>query len=221
MSPIYLSELTGGKTTETARKRYNRIAPVYDLMESIIEIAGYSKWRGLLWSKVEGTIILEVGVGTGKNFPYYPAHAEITAIDFSERMLERAKDKAERQKIRVNLKQMDVQALEFHDDVFDTVVGSFVFCSVPDPVRGFTEVMRVCKPGGKAIFLEHVISANRILAWLMNIANPLVVRIMGANINRQTVDNVAKSGLVLERVTDLNGGGIFKLIEARKKALPR
>ncbi|HIE17421.1 MAG TPA: methyltransferase domain-containing protein [Dehalococcoidia bacterium] len=206
------------KTTGIVRNRYNRIAPVYDLMESVIEIAGYNRWRGLLWSKVEGIIILEVGVGTGKNFPYYPAHAEITAIDFSERMLERARDKAEKQRIRVNLKQMDVQALEFDDDVFDTVVASFVFCSVPDPVRGFKEVMRVCKPEGKAVFMEHVISANRILGWLMNIANPFVVRIIGANINRQTVDNVAKSGLILEHVTDLNGSGIFKLVEARKKS---
>lgn len=209
---------TETRSTEIARSRYNRIAPVYDLMEGIIEIAGYSKWRELLWSRVEGACILEIGVGTGKNFPYYPAHAEVTAIDFSEKMLERAKDRAERQKVRVQLQRMDVQHLEFKNNTFDTVVASFVFCSVPDPIRGLKEVERVCKPKGKVVLLEHVLSANRILAWLMNVANPVVVRIMGANINRRTVENVATSGLMIEQVTDL-GAGIFKLIEARKKLL--
>jgi ubiquinone/menaquinone biosynthesis C-methylase UbiE len=131
-------------------------------------------------------------------------------------MLKRAKDKASKQKVKVHLQQMDVQNLKFEDNTFDTVVASFVFCSVPDPVRGLMEVERVCKPGGKVVLLEHILSTNRIVAWLMNLANPLVVRMVGANINRQTVANVTKNGLVVEQITDL-GAGIFKLIEARKK----
>jgi ubiquinone/menaquinone biosynthesis C-methylase UbiE len=202
------------QTTETARKRYDRIAPVYDLMEGLVERSRYSKWRELLWSKVEGSKILEVGVGTGKNFPYYPAHTEITAIDFSEKMLIRAREKAKRHKVRVDLQQMDVQNLRFEDHAFDTVVATFVFCSVPGPMKGLVEIGRVCKPGGKVLLLEHVLSANRILAWLMNLVNPVVVRIMGPNINRQTVENVMNSGLNVEKVTDL-AVGIFKLIEAR------
>ncbi len=185
-------------------------------MEGLIERSRYGKWREFLWSKMEGINILEVGVGTGKNFPYYPSDAEITAVDFSNRMLQRAKDRASTQKVKVRLQQMDVQHLEFRDNTFDTVVASFVFCSVPDPIRGLMEVKRVCKPEGKVLLLEHVLSANRILSWLMNVANPLVVRLVGANINRQTVANVVKSGLVVEQVTDL-GAGIFKLIEARKR----
>jgi len=207
---------TESKGTEVAKRRYDRIAPLYDRMEGLIERSRYSKWRELLWSKVEGTHILEVGVGTGKNFPFYPPDEEITAIDFSKKMLERAEDRASKQKVKVSLQKMDVQNLEFEDNTFDTVVASFVFCSVPDPVRGLMEVERVCKPGGKVVLLEHVLSANRILGWLMNLANPLVVRMIGANINRRTAENVAKSGLAVEQVTDL-GAGIFKLIEARKQ----
>ena len=208
---------TDVKANEAAIRRYNRIAPLYDLMESAMEGFGYARWRKLLWSKAAGIDILEVGVGTGKNFPYYPASAEVTAVDFSKGMLERAKARSDRKKVKVHLRQMDVQNLEFDDDSFDTVVASFVFCSVPDPVRGLEEIRRVCRPGGKVILLEHVLSANRVLGWLMNLANPLVVRVMGANINRRTVDNVARSGLTVEKVTDL-GAGIFKLIEARKTA---
>jgi len=207
------------KTTEVARKRYDRLAVFYDASEAIVERLGYSRWRKLLWSKVEGSGILEIGVGTGKNFPYYPSHVEMTAIDFSSRMLKRARDKARKQELQVQLQQMDVQDLSFEDNVFDTVIASFVFCSVPDPVRGLIETERVCKPGGKVVLLEHVRSANRILGRLMDFANPLVVRMMGVNINRPTVNNVIKSGLVVQRVTDL-GAGIFKLIEAEKEAPP-
>jgi ubiquinone/menaquinone biosynthesis C-methylase UbiE len=203
------------KTTETARRTYDRVAPVYDVMEGLIESSRYSKWRKLVWDKVEGTKILEIGVGTGKNFPYYPKDADITAIDFSDRMLSRGRKRAERLGTKVHLEKMDVQHLTFEDGSFDSVVASFVFCSVPDPVKGLQEVKRVCKAGGKVILLEHVLSANRILAWFMNLANP-IARAMGPNINRQTVENVEKSGLRLEKVTDL-AAGIFKLIEARKE----
>jgi ubiquinone/menaquinone biosynthesis C-methylase UbiE len=129
-------------------------------------------------------------------------------------MLSRAREKAQKHGLKVHLFRMDVQNLEFEDNTFDTVVASFVFCSVPDPVRGLMEVERVCKPGGKVVLLEHVLSANRILAWVMNLANPLIVRTIGANINRRTVENVANSGLKVEKVTDL-AAGVFKLIEVR------
>jgi len=206
---------SGDRATKAAQRRYDRLAPFYDLSETLLEKGRYSSWRALLWSKVEGECILEVGVGTGKNFPYYPPHQKIVAVDLSQRMLQRAKAKADGQPVEVALALMDVQNLAFPNDTFDSVVASFVFCSVPDPVRGLGEVRRVLKPGGKAIFLEHVLSSNSIIAWLMNFANPAVVRMIGANINRRTAENVARGGLVVERVTDL-WVGIFKLIEARK-----
>ncbi|MEE8420797.1 MAG: methyltransferase domain-containing protein [Dehalococcoidales bacterium] len=207
------------KDTEATQKRYDRIAPVYDLMEGLVERSSYAKWREMLWRRVEGEKILEIGVGTGKNFPYYPAETEITAVDFSARMLQRARRKAERETMAVRLEQMDVQHLEFADGTFDTVVATFVFCSVPDPVLGLQEIERVCKPGGKVILLEHVLSDNRRLAWWMNLVSPLVSGTMGPHINRRTVENVGRSGLVVERVTDL-AFGIFKLIEARKQSSP-
>ena len=191
--------------TDVTRKRYDRIAPVYDLMEVLVEQSRFGKWRELLWSKVEGEKILEVGVGTGKNFPYYPADKAITAIDISEKMLGKARRKADSQYVKVNLLQMDAQNMTFEDAAFDSVAGTFVFCSVPDPLKGLREVARVTRPGGQVLLLEHVLSANRIIAGIMNLFNPLVVTVMGPNINRKTVETVAGSGLEVEKVTDLAG----------------
>lgn len=202
--------------TETIRRRYDRRARLYDFMETGLESLWLSRWRRWQWSRVKGHEILEIGVGTGKNLRYYPAGSEVTAIDFSEPMLSRARRKAAKLTVEARLIQMDVQKLDFADGVFDTVAATFVFCSVPDPVLGLKEVARVCKPGGKVILLEHVLSANPLLSWLMNVANPVIVRLSGVNINRRTVENVAKSELTIEKVTDL-GLGIVKLIEARKQ----
>ena len=207
---------TRDKATENAKRRWNRTAVFYDLMMALIERLRLSKYRALLWSRVESSRVLEIGVGTGKNFPYYPADAEMTAVDFSEKMLERAKDRAKKQKVKVHLQQMDVQNLDFADNTFDTVAATLVFCSIPDPVRGIKEVERVCKPGGKVVLLENNFSSIPILGWFVKLVNPLAARMIGADFNRHPEENVAKSGLKVERVTNL-GRGLWKLIEARKK----
>jgi ubiquinone/menaquinone biosynthesis C-methylase UbiE len=199
------------KITEAVKRRCNRIAPFYDLLVG----RAPDKWWELLWSKVEGNKILEVGVGTGKSFPFYPPGAEVTAIDFSIRMLVRARAKAQKHGVKVRLLEMDVQNIEFEDNMFNTVVASLVFCSVPCAVRGLMEVNRVCKPGGGVVLLEHVLSENCIAARLMNLFNPLVFWLVGDNINRKTVQDVADSGLAVEHVAEL-AAGIFKLIEAKK-----
>ena len=164
---------------------------------------------------MEGMYILEVGVGTGKNMPYYPPGAHVTAIDLSERMLSRARRRAEMLRVAVDLRQMDVQQLAFPSESFDAVVASFVFCSVPDPILGLREVARVCKPKGEVRLLEHMRARNRALGLMMDLVNPLAVRMSGANINRPTVRNVESAGLTVVSVEDLARQGIFRLIVAR------
>jgi phosphatidylethanolamine/phosphatidyl-N-methylethanolamine N-methyltransferase len=202
------------KATDRTRARYQRIAPFYDSMEGAAERRVHHL-RPHLWSMVRGPKVLEVGVGTGKNMPFYPPGTQITAIDLTPGMLERAQARAQALNLDVDLRLGDVQTLEFAANTFDDVVATCVFCSVPDPVLGLQEVARVVQPGGQVILLEHVRSANPLLGLLMDILNPLVVRMMGANINRRTVEHVQRSGLQLEHIEDVGMGGIFKLIVAR------
>ena len=199
---------------EKVRKRYDRVAPFYDLEQALGERLFFGRLRRELWAMVpEGAHVLEVGVGTGINLSYYPRAARVTAIDISERMLKRAKARADRLGVTVELSLMDAQRLTFDDASFDSVVATFVFCSVPDPVAGLREARRVLRPGGQLLLLEHVRSENPMAGKLMDWLNPLVVRLSGANINRRTVENVQLAGFDDLRVSShlLN---LVKVIEA-------
>jgi ubiquinone/menaquinone biosynthesis C-methylase UbiE len=112
---------------------------------------------------------------------------------------------------------MDAQRLAFADGSFDSAATTFVFCSVPDPLVGLAEVRHVLKPGGRFLLLEHVRLKNRILGWLMDRLNPVAVRLSGANINRDTVADVAKAGFEITAV-ESHMGSLVRLIEARKGA---
>lgn len=190
------------KATETIKKRYNRMARFFDLSEAVMERGKMGQWRKMVWQQAKGKV-LEVGVGTGKNIEYYPESITVIAIDFSEKMLEKAKAKAEQFHKMVDLRLMDAQKLEFPDETFDTVITTCVFCSVPDPVKGLKEIQRVLKKDVQIIMLEHVRSKMPFVGTIMDLLNPVVVRMVGANINRNTVENLRKAGLKIEVVQDL------------------
>ncbi len=199
------------------RARYDRLAPFYDLMETLIERLAFARWRKELWSLVGGQRLLEVGVGTGKNTPYYPQGVKVAAIDLSPQMLARARRRGKGREEKIDLYLMDAEDLAFPDDTFDTVVASFVFCSVPDPVRGLREQARVVRPGGRIVLLEHMRSNIPLLGRLMDFLNPLIVRLTGANINRPTLENIRKAGLEVEEERELSPAGIVKLIVAKPR----
>jgi len=175
-----------------------------------------ASWRNDLLGNLQGNI-LEVGVGTGENLTYYPTKTHVTGIDFSPKMLANAYDKIDKTKASVVLMEMDAQQMDFSDNTFDVVVSTCVFCSVPDPVKGFQEIRRVVKPEGKIVMLEHMRSNNIVVGKMLDLINPLTVRIVGANVNRKTIENIEKAGLKIEQQDYLMTSIMRKLIISPNK----
>jgi len=199
------------------RSRYDLIAPLYNVLEWPIEQLLFKSWRKQLWDQITGPNVLEIGVGTGKNISYYPEDIEVTGIDLSPGMLKRAKQRlTEKQEVHLTLKEMDAQQMDFSDDTFDDVVATFVFCSVPDPILGLKEALRVTKPGGKLHLLEHMRADGTALASAMDKLDNPIHYLSGVHIARRTVSNVKSAGWDIENVHDLTSGGIVKKIKAIK-----
>jgi ubiquinone/menaquinone biosynthesis C-methylase UbiE len=188
-------------TESRIKKRYNRIAAIYDLIEKPMERA-FSGWRKEMLRHACGKV-LEVGIGTGKNIVHYPRGIHLIGIDFSEKMISEARKKYGNQSW-IEFILMDAEEMDFRNNTFDTVVTSCVFCSVPDPIKGLKEIRRVCKKGGTILMLEHVKSSRKITGKLMDIINPLPLWLYGANINRDTEKNLLRAGFKQEHIKIIN-----------------
>lgn len=183
--------------TRRLLRRWNRQARCYDCLTAPMErMMGFGPARaGLFGGAVKGRV-LEIGAGTGKNLPYYPEGAAVVATDLSPGMLARAFERAGDHAGTVRFVVTDAEDLAFKDGSFDAVVASFVFCTVPDPVRGLREARRVVRDGGSLILLEHLRPAG-IRGRLFDVLDPLVSRLMGPHINRRTQENIREAGLLV------------------------
>lgn len=195
----------------TPERVYDRIAAVYDVVEAPMDWLGGTARRRRVLDPARGRV-LEVGVGTGRNLDLYPPGLELVGIDLSQRMLDRARARARRLGLAVELRKADVEALPFPDGSFDTVTATCVFCSVADPVRGLREVRRVLKPDGAALLLEHVRPRGAVIGRLADLVSPVTRRLVGPELNRRTEENVERAGLRIERV---RRDGVWREMVAR------
>ena len=156
---------------------YEKIARVYDLtFGPTLHPGRLIALEGMAIKP--GDRILEVGVGTGINAPLYPRHCHVTGIDFSAKMLAKARERVERKGVRnIRLMEMDAGNLSFPDNSFDIVYAPYVISVVSNPVRVVREMSRVCKPGGKFIVLNHFKSANQFAAKMERAISPFTVHI--------------------------------------------
>jgi phosphatidylethanolamine/phosphatidyl-N-methylethanolamine N-methyltransferase len=156
---------------------YDKLAKVYDLFFGPTLHPG--RLQAIERMNIQpGERVLEVGVGTGINLSLYPREADVTGIDFSSSMLEKARERAARPDAApVRLLQMDAAAMRFADDSFDIVYAPYLISVVPDPVKVAQEMRRVCRPGGRIIFLNHFLSPNAILSRLERLISPMTIHI--------------------------------------------
>ena len=163
-----------------------------------------------------GDRVLEVGVGTGLSLPVYPSGAEVIGIDISEPMLERARarlDALGRQD--VFLQRMDASAMAYPDEHFDRLLAPYVISVVADPAKVLHEMVRVCRPGGTIIVVNHFQSDFRPLAWAERLLSPLSTWI-GFHLDTPVETVTRTPGLTLVRRERVNLLGLWTLLEFRR-----
>ncbi len=176
-------------------------ARVYDLYMLPQELWGVRERRRRVVRHAAG-LTLELGVGTGLNFPLYRSVPWLVGIDPDPHMLRRAQARAGRAGVAISLLRAVGEALPFRDAVFDTVVSTLVFATIPDPATAAHEVCRVLKPDGRLRFFEHFRSCQPLLAALQDAVTPVWKRLMGGcQPNRDVVSIFRGAGFeILEAV---------------------
>lgn len=173
---------------------------------------GFAGWRWALLGQAQGGT-LEIGCGWGHNFSHYPTTAHVTAFDLSPDHLRTAVQR----RAPIPLVLADAQRLAWPEQTFDTVVGTLVFCSIPEPAQALAEARRVLKPHGRLLLVEHIRSHH---AWLGSLQDALAPAWLwlsgGCHLNRDTEATVRAAGFTLESVK-VGWGGVLKLMIGRKE----
>ena len=196
---------------------YDKLAKVYDLIFGPTLHPGRLQAIEQMGIKA-GDRVLEVGVGTGINLSLYPKDCAVTGIDFSSSMLEKARERAARKDDvphSVRLLQMDAADLKFADDSFDIVYAPYLISVVPDPIKVAQEMRRVCRPGGRIVFLNHFLSPNLILSRIERLISPLTIHI-GFKSDLDLPAFLAQTSLQPISIEKVNFPRIWSLVTAVK-----
>lgn len=205
-----------GAGAETARVQhiYDRLAPRYDALVTVAEKLLFRGGRRWATSRAQGRV-LEVAVGTGRNLALFPPGVQLTGIELSPAMLERARRRARALGMAADLRQGDAQSLDLPDGGFDTVVATLSLCSIPDDVAAVREMARVLRPGGRLVLLDHVASSSPAVRLAQSALDPLLVRLEGDHLLRRPEVAVRDAGLVVEE-RHRSALGIVLRLTARK-----
>ena len=188
----------------------------YDFFMSPLEKRRFKAIRRDLIDRASGSV-LEVGSGTGINFPFYHDVEKVTAIEPSEDMIERSQKRRGLAAVPVEVLKGTAERLPFSDNVFDTVIVTLALCTIPNPEAAILEIKRVCKPNGKVLVFEHVKMDQNMLAKLQEWLTPFWKKICdGCCLNRNTVELIQANQLeILDKQSYYNG--LFVQVEAKNK----
>ncbi len=191
-----------------------RIRRIYDRRAATAPSAKGDANLRWLCGQAEGDT-LEIGIGRGRTLPFYPPDVHLTGIELSDVALEIARRRARELGVVATLRQGDAAAVPYPDAHFDTVVFSFVLCTIPDDRRAVAEAVRVLRPGGRLLLVEHVRSPNLILRTIERLVEPITLRRMGDHLLREPLDHLLAEGLEIE-VQERRWLGVVERIAARK-----
>ena len=144
---------------------YDKVGPIYESFHYNLFFKECFKTAFSFCDINRDSRILEVGVGTGQSFPYYPEDCSVTGIDISQAMLKQAQKNMKKQCLQnISLKKMNAIQIDFPDNSFDYVMAFMVLSATKNPAKVLKEMHRVCKPQGKIVFGNHFLSSNRWVA---------------------------------------------------------
>jgi len=170
----------------------------YDFFMNPLERKKFYGIRKNLLSKASG-MVLEIGSGTGINFPLYTVADKVVATDPSPYMIQLSRVKHQQSSVPIELVQANAEELPFADNTFDTVVATLVFCTIPNPEKALQEIRRVCKANGTILLFEHVKMENRFLAALQDLLTPAWKKLCdGCCLNRDTMALLKKNELQIK-----------------------
>jgi ubiquinone/menaquinone biosynthesis C-methylase UbiE len=165
-----------------------------------LEKGKFKRIRKELISKATGNV-LELGSGTGVNFPFYKAAEKVSAIEPSPHMNKVSQVKLKQAVVPIEVITASAEELPFAANTFDTVVATLVFCTIPNPEKAILEMKRVCKPDGKILLFEHVKMENRILSVLQEWLTPAWKKICdGCCLNRDTLSLLKAHDISIVRI---------------------
>jgi ubiquinone/menaquinone biosynthesis C-methylase UbiE len=200
--------------TDRVRRIQDKEAPRYDRQISFFERILFGGGREWVCAQAEGEV-LELAAGTARNLPFYPPGVKLTAVELSPEMLAIGRKRAEEVGRDVDLRQGDVQDLDFQDASFDTVVCTLGLCTIPEPPKAVAEAKRVLRPGGKLILLEHVRSPSLPVRAIERMLDPISVRFQADHLTREPLDYLKAEGFEVERL-ERSKWGIVERVLARK-----
>jgi ubiquinone/menaquinone biosynthesis C-methylase UbiE len=201
---------------ERFRRYWDGHAPSYDRQIGFLERRMFGRSRAWICSRATGDV-LEVAIGTGLNVPFYAAEVRLTGIEWSPAMLDIARRRARDLDRGVDFREGDAQALPFPDASFDTVVCTLSLCAIPDDQAAVAEMIRVLRPGGLLLLLDHVAASPWPARVVQRLVELITIRVGGEHYTRRPLHHVQAAGLEVEERHRFNLG-IIEQLAARKPA---
>lgn len=187
-------------------------AAFYDTVMKGLEEKKFGAIRRSLLDKASGRV-LEIGSGTGVNFPFYRNAEKVDAIEPDSHMVLRSQIRLKDAKVPIVIHQQSAERLDFPDDTFDSVAATLVLCTIPDHRKALEEIKRVSKPGARLLFFEHVKMPQQPLAKMQDFLNPVWKTVCaGCHLNRETLSDIKEAGIRIDRV-DTFYRGLFVAAE--------